>query len=67
MLLLIGEDEVLYDAPNALVRACRVVPDFEGALIPRCRHDMCFSQSRIVDARTLDFLRRQATSTPSVR
>jgi pimeloyl-ACP methyl ester carboxylesterase len=58
VLLLIGDGEVLYDAPTALARARRLIPDVEGDLIPRCRHDMCVSQSRIVDARVLDFLRR---------
>jgi pimeloyl-ACP methyl ester carboxylesterase len=58
VLLLIGDHEVLYDAPTALARARRLIPDFEGELIPRCRHDMCFSQSRIVDARVLDFLKK---------
>jgi pimeloyl-ACP methyl ester carboxylesterase len=56
VLLLIGEDEVLYDARMALARADRLIPDFEGDLIPHCRHDMCFSQSQIVNARVLDFL-----------
>ena len=37
----------------------RLIPDFEGELIPRCRHDMCFSQSRIVNARVLDFLKKR--------
>ena len=59
VLLLMGEDEVLYDARAALARARRLIPDFEGDLIPRCRHDMCFSQSRIVDARVLDFLKER--------
>ena len=59
VLLLIGEGEVLYDAPTALARARRLIPDFEGELIPRCRHDMCDSQSRIVDARVLDFLKKR--------
>ena len=59
VLLLIGEGEVLYDAPTALARARRLIPDFEGELIPRCRHDMCVSQSRIVDARVLDFLKKR--------
>ena len=57
-LLLIGEHEVLYDAARALARARRLIPNFEGDLVPRCRHDMCFSQYRIVDARVLDFLRK---------
>jgi pimeloyl-ACP methyl ester carboxylesterase len=58
VLLLFGDGEVIYDSAKALDRARRLIPDFEGELIPRCRHDMCFSQSRIVDARVLDFLRR---------
>jgi pimeloyl-ACP methyl ester carboxylesterase len=59
VLLLMGDDEVLYDADTALDRARRLVPDFEGELIPRCRHDMCFSQHRVVDARVLEFLKKK--------
>jgi len=55
VLLLIGEKEVLYDAAAAMARACRLIPNFEGELVPDSRHDMCSSQSRIVDARVLDF------------
>jgi hypothetical protein len=43
--------------PMETRRVHRLIRDFEGDLIPGCRHDMCFSQSRIVDARVLDFLR----------
>ena len=57
VLLLMGQNEVLYDAATALARARRLIPDFEGKLVPGCRHDMCVSQHRIVDARVLDFLR----------
>ena len=56
VLLLIGENEVIYDAAEALARARRLVPDFRGELVPECSHDMSFSQYRIVDARVLDFL-----------
>jgi pimeloyl-ACP methyl ester carboxylesterase len=56
VLLLIGDHEVLYDGAAALTRARRLVPDFRGALIPHCSHDMVSSQCRIVDARVLDFL-----------
>jgi pimeloyl-ACP methyl ester carboxylesterase len=59
VLLLFGDGEVIYDSAGALDRARRLIPDVEGELIPRCRHDMCFSQSRIVDARVLDFLRKR--------
>ena len=55
VLLLIGENEVIYDAAAAMARACRLIPNFEGELVPDSRHDMCSSQSRIVNARVLDF------------
>ena len=57
-LLLLGDREVIYDPATALARARRLIPDFEGDLVPGCRHDMSFSQHRIVDARVLDFLKR---------
>jgi pimeloyl-ACP methyl ester carboxylesterase len=56
VLLLIGEREVIYDPAKALERAGRLIPDFEGELVPGCSHDMCASQYRMVDARVLDFL-----------
>jgi pimeloyl-ACP methyl ester carboxylesterase len=55
-LLLIGEQEVIYDPATALARARRLIPNVQGELVPRSNHDMCFSQHRIVDARVLDFL-----------
>jgi pimeloyl-ACP methyl ester carboxylesterase len=55
-LLLIGEQEVIYDPAAALARARRLIPNLQGELVPRSNHDMCFSQHRVVDARVLDFL-----------
>jgi pimeloyl-ACP methyl ester carboxylesterase len=56
VLLLIGENEVIYDAAKALDRARALLPNFEGELVPQSSHNMCASQYRIVDARVLDFL-----------
>jgi len=56
VLLLIGEQEVMYDPAEALARAGRLITEFEGELVPRCKHDMCSSQYQTVDARVLDFL-----------
>jgi pimeloyl-ACP methyl ester carboxylesterase len=56
VLLLIGENEVIYDAAKALARARALLPNFEGDLVPQSSHEMCSSQYRIVDARVLDFL-----------
>jgi pimeloyl-ACP methyl ester carboxylesterase len=65
VLLLIGENEVLYDAAAAVARARRLITDFEGALVPDCRHDMCSSQFRIVNARVLDFFNSEHDITRS--
>ena len=60
-LLLIGDHEVISDPARALERARRLIPEFEGELVPRCRHDMCASQHHIVDARVLEFLKTMRT------
>jgi pimeloyl-ACP methyl ester carboxylesterase len=57
-LLLIGDHEVISDPARALERAHRLIPDFEGELVPGCRHDMCASRHDIVDARVLEFLKK---------
>ena len=57
-LLLIGDHEVISDPVKALERARRLIPDFEGDLVPGCRHDMCSSRCGIVNARVLDFLHK---------
>jgi pimeloyl-ACP methyl ester carboxylesterase len=57
VLLLIGADEVLCDPAKALARGRRLIPHFQGELVPRSSHDMSFSQHQIVDARVLDFLK----------
>jgi pimeloyl-ACP methyl ester carboxylesterase len=64
VLLLFGDEEVIYGSAEALERARRLIPHFGGELIPRCRHDMCFSQSRIVDARVPDFLQKRGDQQP---
>jgi pimeloyl-ACP methyl ester carboxylesterase len=60
-LLLIGEQEVVCDPATALARARQLFPDVQGELVPRSKHDMCFSQHRMVDARVLDFLKETRT------
>jgi pimeloyl-ACP methyl ester carboxylesterase len=57
-LLLIGDHEVISDPARALDRARRLIPEFEGELVPGCRHDMCASRHDIVDARVLEFLKK---------
>lgn len=57
-LLLIGAQEVIYDPKAALERARRLIPNFEGELVPRSSHDMSISKREIVDRRILEFLKR---------
>lgn len=55
-LLLIGQQEVLYDPEAALGRARRLIPNFEGELVPGASHEMTISQHEIVDKRILEFV-----------
>ena len=57
-LVLIGDQEVISDPARALERAHQLIPDFEGELVPGCRHDMCASRHDVVDARVLAFLNK---------
>jgi pimeloyl-ACP methyl ester carboxylesterase len=61
-LLLIGREEVISDPARALERARRLIPDFEGELVPGCRHDMCSSRPEVVDARVREFLKKARTT-----
>jgi pimeloyl-ACP methyl ester carboxylesterase len=56
VLLLIGENEVIYNAVKALARARRLIHDLTGELVPNCGHDISFSQHEIVDKKILKFL-----------
>jgi pimeloyl-ACP methyl ester carboxylesterase len=59
-LLLIGQEEAYYDPAAALERARRLIPNLEGELLPRARHEMTISKHEIVDRRLLGFLKRSA-------
>jgi len=59
-LLLIGQQEVLYDSKAALERARRLIPNFEDELVPRANHEMTVSKHEFVDRRLLEFLQRSA-------
>jgi len=57
-LLLIGQQEALYDSAAALERARRLIPNLEGELIAQANHEMTISQHEIVAPRVLEFLKR---------
>jgi pimeloyl-ACP methyl ester carboxylesterase len=55
-LLLIGQQESLYDPVAALERARKLIPNLESALIPQAKHAMTQEQHGLVDKRILAFL-----------
>src|ERR1019366_2605129 len=57
-LLLYGQQEVVCDAANALRRAEKLLPNFEGELVPRASHSMVIEKHDIVDKRILEFLKK---------
>jgi pimeloyl-ACP methyl ester carboxylesterase len=66
-LVLFGENEVLCDPTEALARARRLIPDFQGELLPSSSHDMCVSQRAIVDTRIREFLSDTRHNVPERR
>jgi pimeloyl-ACP methyl ester carboxylesterase len=57
-LLLIGQQEVIYDPAASLERARRLIPCVEAGLIADASHDMSYFQAGAVDARVLEFMKR---------
>lgn len=59
-LLLIGQQETVYDPGAAIERAKRCVPTVQVELIAEASHDMVYSQATIVNQRILNFLKDEA-------
>ena len=57
-LLLYGQQEVVCDAAKALQRAEKLLPNFEGELVPHASHAMVIEKHDIVDQRILEFLKK---------
>jgi len=56
VLLLIGEQEVIYDPERVVGRARRVIRDLETAIVPRGNHNAQYTASEFVNRRILEFL-----------
>jgi pimeloyl-ACP methyl ester carboxylesterase len=56
-LLLVGEQEFLYDGHAAVQRARRSLPNCRAHLIPQCNHAVVSDQTAILRAHLLDFLK----------
>ena len=65
VMLVIGEDEVIFDPARALARARRLIPDFDGELIPGCSHDMSISKKHLVQPLLLEFLGATEPASPA--
>jgi pimeloyl-ACP methyl ester carboxylesterase len=55
-LLLIGQQEVIYDPQASIARARRLIPHLEASLVPDASHDLSSFQAKVVDERILIFL-----------
>lgn len=59
VLLLMGDNEVIYDSAKALDRASQLIPNLEGGLVLDSRHAMSFNRPQIVNPRIIEFLSGQ--------
>ncbi|GIP40186.1 carboxylesterase YbfK [Paenibacillus sp. J31TS4] len=55
-LLLVGDQEVIYNPHRMLERASRLMPDVRTGLIPRAGHGLTIEQAELVNEAVLDFL-----------
>ena len=55
-LLLIGENEKLYPAEDAVGRLNTVAPQIQTEIIPDAGHDLTIVQAELVSKKVLDFL-----------
>lgn len=56
-LLLVGEDEFLFDGPKAVERARNVMPAVQAELLSKCNHAVVSDQTAIVNAALRNFFR----------
>jgi pimeloyl-ACP methyl ester carboxylesterase len=56
-LLLIGQQEVIYDPVASIERARRLIPNIEARLVPNASHDLSYFQAGVVDEYILNFLK----------
>jgi pimeloyl-ACP methyl ester carboxylesterase len=57
ILLLIGQQEVIYDPVGSIERARRLIPTIQAHLIPEASHDLAYFQAKTVNELVLGFLK----------
>jgi len=63
-LLLIGEQEKIYNPKKAMQRAKQFMPSVTADFIPHASHLLTMEQPDLINARILDFLARQVDDIP---
>ena len=61
-LLLIGDHEIMYEPKKAIDNAARLIPNLQAELVPNAGHILNSDQSKLVDARILQFLTSDSAS-----
>jgi pimeloyl-ACP methyl ester carboxylesterase len=54
-LLLLGEEEIIYNPHAALDRASRLIPNIQAEIVPNVGHGLSLEQPELVNARILEF------------
>lgn len=58
VLFLVGENEKIYSAEEAVQRLNAVAPQIETVIIPDAGHDLAFAQAEMVNRKVLEFLKQ---------
>ena len=59
VLFMIGENEKICSAEEAVARLKKVAPHIKAEIIPGAGHDLPASQAELVNQKILDFLEKQ--------
>jgi pimeloyl-ACP methyl ester carboxylesterase len=59
VLFIIGENEKIYSAEEAVARLKKMAPHIKAEIIPEAGHDLPASQAELVNRKILDFLEKQ--------
>lgn len=59
VLFMVGENEKIYSAEQAVARLTKLAPHIKAAIIPDAGHDLPASQAELVNRKILDFLEKR--------
>lgn len=55
-MFMVGSEEKLYDAKEAIDHLAKVAPDIRSVLVPDCGHDLTFVRNEIINSEVKNFL-----------